>query len=60
MVRFTFFKDHLDIPINDKLNAKKQKEKTNQRKLLNSTDKKLWLYRDYETGLGRYLRGSNP
>lgn len=29
MVWFTFFKDHLDIPINDKLNAKKQKEKTN-------------------------------
>lgn len=26
MVRFTFLKDHLDIPINDKLNAKKRKK----------------------------------
>lgn len=29
MVRFTFFKDHLDIPINDKLNAKKKRKGEN-------------------------------
>lgn len=58
MVRFTFLKDHLDIPTKDKLEVKKKKRnKWIRGNYFNSTDKKLWHDGDYETGMERELRG---